>query len=112
MISSVAYKVSGNQNSMWRNNELTTNAEELAQWKQKYEALAKLYAQLRKEHLDLLNRFKDVKDSANRLTEEARREVEKVRGEMRVCAAPISQKFTFVDNVALDKVQRSDRAAH
>ncbi|KAJ3054666.1 sla2 Src-like adaptor 2 [Rhizophlyctis rosea] len=65
--------------------------EELAQWKQKYEALAKLYAQLRKEHLDLLNRFKDVKDSANRLTEEARREVEKVRGEMRTKSNEVTE---------------------
>lgn len=59
-------------------------SEELAQWKTKYEALAKLYAQLRKEHLDLLNRFKEVKDGANRITDEARRESEKVRAEMRV----------------------------
>ncbi|KAI9138546.1 ANTH domain-containing protein [Paraphysoderma sedebokerense] len=38
--------------------------EELALWKQKYEALAKLYAQLRKEHLDLLTKFKDVNQKA------------------------------------------------
>jgi len=34
--------------------------EELALWKQKYEALAKLYAQLRKEHLELLGKYKEV----------------------------------------------------
>ncbi|KND01386.1 uncharacterized protein SPPG_03197 [Spizellomyces punctatus DAOM BR117] len=57
--------------------------EELAQWKQKYEALAKLYAQLRKEHLDLLNKFKDVRDSANRQSEQARKEVEKAKSDMK-----------------------------
>ncbi|TPX56045.1 hypothetical protein PhCBS80983_g04846 [Powellomyces hirtus] len=55
--------------------------DELAQWKQKYEALAKLYAQLRKEHLDLLTKFKDVRDGANRQTEQARKEVEKARAD-------------------------------
>ncbi|KAJ3042635.1 sla2 Src-like adaptor 2 [Rhizophlyctis rosea] len=65
--------------------------EELAQWKQKYEALAKLYAQLRKEHLDLLNRFKDVKDSANRITEQARNEMEKIRGEMRAKSNEVTE---------------------
>ncbi|KAJ3364854.1 sla2 Src-like adaptor 2 [Allomyces javanicus] len=34
--------------------------EELAQWKAKYEALAKLYAQLRKEHLDLLTKYREL----------------------------------------------------
>ncbi|KAI9222268.1 ANTH domain-containing protein [Blastocladiella britannica] len=34
--------------------------DELAQWKAKYEALAKLYAQLRKEHLDLLTNYKNL----------------------------------------------------
>ena len=33
------------------------NQDEINSWKQKYESLAKLYAQLRKEHLDLLNKF-------------------------------------------------------
>ncbi|ORZ41615.1 ANTH domain-domain-containing protein [Catenaria anguillulae PL171] len=32
--------------------------DELAQWKAKYEALAKLYAQLRQEHLELLTKYK------------------------------------------------------
>jgi archaellum component FlaC len=59
--------------------------EELNQWKQKYEALAKLYAQLRKEHLDLLTKFKDIKDAGGRITDDARREVERIRQELKVC---------------------------
>ncbi|EGF78054.1 hypothetical protein BATDEDRAFT_20599 [Batrachochytrium dendrobatidis JAM81] len=57
--------------------------EENAQWKQKYEALAKLYAQLRKEHLDLLQRFKTFKDAGGKITDEARRESEKVKAELK-----------------------------
>ncbi|KAJ1562129.1 sla2 Src-like adaptor 2, partial [Nowakowskiella sp. JEL0078] len=51
--------------------------DELNQWKSKYEALAKLYAQLRKEHLDLLNKFKEVKDGGGKIQDEAKREIEK-----------------------------------
>ncbi|KAJ3079750.1 sla2 Src-like adaptor 2 [Quaeritorhiza haematococci] len=53
--------------------------EEINQWKQKYEALAKLYAQLRKEHLDLLSKFKDAKDASTKIADEARREADKIR---------------------------------
>ncbi|KAF9177055.1 sla2 Src-like adaptor 2 [Haplosporangium sp. Z 767] len=34
-------------------------------WKSKYEALAKLYSQLRQEHLDLLDKFKTIQLKAN-----------------------------------------------
>jgi len=39
---------------------LTLNIEQVALWKSKYEALAKLYSQLRNEHLDLLQKYKSV----------------------------------------------------
>lgn len=58
--------------------------DELNQWKQKYEALAKLYAQLRKEHLELLTKFKDIKDAGTKISDEARREVERIRAELKV----------------------------
>ena len=45
---------------------LSSKLAESEQWKQKYEALAKLYAQLRKEHLDLLQKLKDFKESSNK----------------------------------------------
>lgn len=38
--------------------------EQVAHWKTKYETISKMYAQLRKEHLDLLTRFKDVQGKA------------------------------------------------
>ncbi|KAI8853089.1 I/LWEQ domain-containing protein [Chytridium lagenaria] len=56
--------------------------EELAQWKQKYEALAKLYAQLRKEHLDLLNKFKDIKDNSGKMADDVRKDLEKARSDL------------------------------
>jgi ElaB/YqjD/DUF883 family membrane-anchored ribosome-binding protein len=57
--------------------------EEIDQWKQKYEALAKLYAQLRKEHLDLLQKFKGMKDSNNKVAEDARKRIEQVQEELK-----------------------------
>jgi hypothetical protein len=49
--------------------------QEINIWKQKYEALAKLYAQLRKEHLELLQKFKTVKDQGGKVSEEARQKL-------------------------------------
>ncbi|ORY74587.1 ANTH domain-domain-containing protein [Protomyces lactucae-debilis] len=39
--------------------------EQLAAWKQKYEALAKLYTQLRQEHMDLLAKYKNAQLKAS-----------------------------------------------
>jgi huntingtin-interacting protein 1-related protein len=39
--------------------------EQVALWRNKYEALAKLYSQLRTEHLDMLNKFKQMQLKAN-----------------------------------------------
>ncbi|KAJ3096498.1 sla2 Src-like adaptor 2 [Phlyctochytrium planicorne] len=56
--------------------------EELAQWKQKYEALAKLYAQLRKEHLELLNKFRDIKGNSGKMADEVRKDLDKARDDL------------------------------
>ena len=58
--------------------------DEISSWKQKYEALAKLYAQLRKEHLDLLTKFKTIKDSGTKMTDQVRKEAEKIKDELKV----------------------------
>jgi len=39
--------------------------EQIIMWKNKYEALAKLYSQLRQEHIELLNKFKAAQLKAN-----------------------------------------------
>ena len=39
--------------------------EQVQNWQKKYEALAKLYSQLRTEHLDMLSKFKQMQLKAN-----------------------------------------------
>ncbi|KAJ2555057.1 sla2 Src-like adaptor 2 [Coemansia sp. RSA 1933] len=55
---------------------------QIEQWRQKYDALAKLYAQLRQEHLDLLTKFKDVSLKANSAAE-VMAKMDRLDGEMR-----------------------------
>ncbi|KAJ1736693.1 sla2 Src-like adaptor 2 [Coemansia sp. Benny D160-2] len=55
---------------------------QIEQWKQKYDALAKLYAQLRQEHLALLTKFKDVSLKANSAAETMSK-MDRLEGEMR-----------------------------
>lgn len=43
--------------------------EEIAQWKAKYENIAKMYAQLRKEHLELLKKLKEYQKQVSSLTQ-------------------------------------------
>ncbi|KAF9110590.1 sla2 Src-like adaptor 2 [Mortierella sp. AM989] len=51
-------------------------------WKTKYEALAKLYSQLRQEHLDLLTKFKAIQLKANS-AQEAVDKMEKMQKEIK-----------------------------
>ncbi|KAI1305583.1 sla2 Src-like adaptor 2 [Mortierella claussenii] len=51
-------------------------------WKSKYEALAKLYSQLRQEHLDLLGKFKAIQLKANS-AQEAVDKMEKMQKEIK-----------------------------
>lgn len=55
---------------------------EIQMWKNKYEALAKLYSQLRKEHIDLLNKYKALQVKANSATE-ATEKLERLQADMR-----------------------------
>ncbi|KAF9570538.1 sla2 Src-like adaptor 2 [Mortierella alpina] len=56
--------------------------EQINIWKSKYEALAKLYSQLRQEHLDLLTKFKTVQLKANS-AQEAVDKMEKMQKEIK-----------------------------
>ena len=51
-------------------------------WKNKYEQLAKLYSQLRQEHLDLLSKFKSMQLKANS-AQEAIDKKERIEREMK-----------------------------
>ncbi|ORZ19052.1 cytoskeleton assembly control protein [Absidia repens] len=55
---------------------------EIQMWKNKYEALAKLYSQLRKEHIDLLNKYKQLQVKANS-AQEATEKLERMQADMR-----------------------------
>ncbi|GAA5808667.1 hypothetical protein MFLAVUS_002060 [Mucor flavus] len=55
---------------------------EIQMWKNKYEALAKLYSQLRKEHIDLLNKYKALQVKANS-AQEANEKMERLQADMR-----------------------------
>lgn len=56
--------------------------DEIQMWKNKYEALAKLYSQLRKEHIDLLNKYKALQVKANS-AQEANEKMERLQADMR-----------------------------
>jgi archaellum component FlaC len=68
-------------------------SEEVNVWKQKYEALAKVYAQLRKEHMDLLTKYKQLKDAGSVVSDQAKAEVEKMRGELKVILSVLHRKM-------------------
>ncbi|KAI8064718.1 ANTH domain-containing protein [Gongronella butleri] len=55
---------------------------EIQMWKNKYEALAKLYSQLRKEHIDLLNKYKQLQVKSN-AAQEASEKLERMQADMR-----------------------------
>lgn len=57
--------------------------EQILTWKNKYEALAKLYSQLRQEHLDLLSKHKALQLKANS-AQEAIDKMEKMERDMKV----------------------------
>ncbi|RUS34823.1 ANTH domain-containing protein [Jimgerdemannia flammicorona] len=56
--------------------------DQITMWKNKYEALAKLYSQLRQEHLDLLNKFKQLQLKANS-AQEAVEKLDRMQADMR-----------------------------
>ncbi|KAH8918086.1 ANTH-domain-containing protein [Atractiella rhizophila] len=56
--------------------------EQVALWKNKYEALAKLYSQLRTEHLDMLSKFKQFQLKANS-AQEAIERMERMERDMK-----------------------------
>jgi hypothetical protein len=62
---------------------IQTLEQQLNQLKQRYEVLAKQYAQLRKEHLDLLGKLKTLQQSENTLKQKYMLEVEAAKAEAR-----------------------------
>ncbi|ODQ68152.1 endocytic adaptor protein [Nadsonia fulvescens var. elongata DSM 6958] len=54
----------GQQSLVSKDEMISSIQEQVNTWKTKYEALAKLYSQLRQEHLDLLSKFKETQRKA------------------------------------------------
>lgn len=75
---------------------------EIAQWKQKYEALAKLYAQLRKEHIDLLKNFKEARASVSKITADAGKEAETVRAELKAKGNELTELLIERDQLKVE----------
>ncbi|KAJ3135187.1 sla2 Src-like adaptor 2 [Physocladia obscura] len=84
-----------------QSNEGTVKAlqDELNQWKQKYEALAKLYAQLRKEHFELLNKFKEIKEGSGKQADDVRSQLEKIKSEMRAKSSELTDVMVERDRL-------------
>ncbi|KAJ2780901.1 sla2 Src-like adaptor 2 [Coemansia javaensis] len=82
--------------------------DQIEQWRQKYEALAKLYAQLRQEHLDLLGRFKDASAKANSADEVMAR-MDRMQDEMRRKNLELADMMRERDK-ALADLQRAENS--
>jgi chromosome segregation ATPase len=69
MASEASFHAAREMRDRERDDLIRSLEEQVAMWKAKYENIAKMYAQLRKEHLDLLGRFKDIQKKANAYNE-------------------------------------------
>ncbi|OAD78868.1 hypothetical protein PHYBLDRAFT_62370 [Phycomyces blakesleeanus NRRL 1555(-)] len=83
---------------------------EIQMWKNKYEALAKLYSQLRKEHIDLLNKYKQLQVKAN-AAQEATEKVERIQADMRAKNVELADLIRERDRARneLARIQGSQR---
>ena len=83
--------------------------DELLAWKNKYESLAKLYAQLRKEHLDLLNKLKDAKDIGVRVSEDCKRQIDLIKSELKVKSNELTSCLIDKEKLSneLERIQSS-----
>ena len=60
-----SYQAARDMKDRERDDLIRSLEEQVAMWRAKYENIAKMYAQLRKEHLELLGRFKEFQTKAN-----------------------------------------------
>ncbi|PKI86009.1 sla2 Src-like adaptor 2 [Malassezia vespertilionis] len=75
--------------------------EQVQQWRQKYEALAKLYTQLRKEHLDLLAKYKQAQLKAGS-AQEAINRMERMERDVKAKNLELSDMIRERDRARLD----------
>ncbi|MCJ1370136.1 sla2 Src-like adaptor 2 [Loxospora ochrophaea] len=89
-----------NQQNASKDEQIRALQEQVNTWRTKYEALAKLYSQLRTEHLDLLQKFKSVQLKANSAQEAIDRR-EKLEREIKTKNLELA-----------DMIRERDRALH
>ncbi|KAK9464266.1 ANTH domain-containing protein [Lipomyces arxii] len=75
--------------------------EQLATWKSKYDSLAKLYSQLRKEHIDLMGKYKTVQSKAASAQEAIDRR-EKLEKELKAKNLDLADLIRERDRAKLD----------
>ena len=88
------------QQTTSKDDQIRALQEQVNTWRTKYEALAKLYSQLRKEHLELLQKFKGVQLKANS-AQEAIDKREKLERELKTKNLELA-----------DMIRERDRALH
>ena len=88
------------QQNASKDDQIRTLQDQVKTWRSKYEALAKLYSQLRTEHLDLLQKFKGVQLKAAS-AQEAIEKREKLEREMKTKNLELA-----------DMIRERDRALH
>ncbi|KAF2876903.1 ANTH domain-containing protein [Massariosphaeria phaeospora] len=85
-----------------RDDQLRALQEQLNTWRSKYESLAKLYSQLRHEHLQLLQKFKTVQLKANS-AQEAIDARDKLSRELKTKNLELADMIRERDRALLDK---------
>jgi hypothetical protein len=90
------------QQTSSRDDQLRALQEQLNTWRSKYESLAKLYSQLRHEHLQLLQKFKSVQLKANS-AQEAMDSREKLSRELKTKNLELADMIRERDRALLDK---------
>jgi hypothetical protein len=90
------------QQSQSRDDQIRALQEQLNTWRTKYEALAKLYSQLRHEHLQLLQKFKSVQLKANS-AQEAMDARDKIARELKTKNLELADMIRERDRALLEK---------
>ncbi|OMH86326.1 Endocytosis protein end4, partial [Zancudomyces culisetae] len=83
---------------------------QIEEWRQKYEALASLYSQLRQEHLGLLGKYKDSTLRAAEMEDELRFKVEQLQEFIKSKNTEVVEMISQRDE-ARDEVERVQREA-
>jgi hypothetical protein len=91
-----------NQQNQSKDDQIRALQEQLNTWRSKYDNLAKLYSQLRKEHIELLQKFKGIQTKAAS-AQEAIDQREKLQRELKQKNLDLANMIRERDRALLDK---------